>query len=64
MLYLMQGTDSYGFCLGDCDCNSTSCNKKTCTVKRCTLNHGNVCPEHCWAQVCTTAKVDPFSFNI
>lgn len=67
MQYLLyEGAATPRWCLvhTECTCESTGCNKRTCTTQTCTLNRGDVCPKHCWAQVCVKAKVDPFSVGV
>ncbi len=60
MLNDFEQKDSCGFRF-NCECKGTSCYKEECGVDMCGLNKDNVCPNHCWAQMCNSAKVDPFS---
>lgn len=63
---LLESTPTPKWCLihEDCTCDSTGCYKKSCTTNTCVANRGDICPKHCWAQLCNTAKVDPFSVTV
>lgn len=63
MLYLIQNPEPFDFCL-ECECNNAGCYDQTCTTETCFMNRDGACPKHCWAQVCTKAKVDPFNFTL
>ncbi len=61
---LVDYAEPMDICIGRCKCKSTDCNEYECGTDTCFMNKEGACPSHCWAQVCTTAKVDPFSFNV
>ncbi len=47
-----------------CICNGCGCScytyKSNCGIR---YDQEQACPKHCWSQVCTTAKVDPFNVD-
>lgn len=47
--------------LGTCTCKGTTCNDDQCGTNECFMNRADVCPKFCWAQLCNSAKVEPFS---
>lgn len=64
MDYLIMDTDvSRDFCI-KCSCKNVDCKSDRCESNQCFMDRESVCPSHCWAQVCITAKVDPFGVTI
>lgn len=44
-----------------CKCKNSGCNVYDCGRDTCLMNSENICPKHCYAQVCIGTKIDPFS---
>lgn len=65
MRYLIDGiTQPLGdVCIGKytCKCNRESTYTSICGLR---YDQDQSCPKHCWVQVCTTAKVDPFNVDV